>query len=407
MRISDKATISTRRTLPNGALQVDAVFARTGIQIYSRGELGDDVPEAFRDSPANTPIRVWRPAAEVFAQAAIDSFGAVALTINHPAEDVTPKNFKQLAHGLTGEKPFRDDYRLKGTITFSTETAIDKLEKSSGELSNGYDCELEWTSGVVPDGEHDAGQTFDAIQRNIIGNHVALVDAGRCGAECRVLDAKTPAPVQDHASCNCEGDSQMADGLIKKVVDGFGLVESTTEGFAVIDSLAGKAVSLQTQLDTAAGAVAAKDQAHADAVAAKDKEIADLKAAQLDDKALDARVAARATLVTDARRISGKADLVVDGLADLDVQKAAVTAKLGDDKVKGWNDTQFTGAFAYMVADTAETGGDGQGGDTKTPQTSGLGDALRPTPIADGKKSGSYEDRMANRWKAGQKKDAA
>lgn len=399
MKIRDKATVSTRKTLPDGSLQVDAVFARTGIQLYTAGELG------LTDRKATDLVRVWRPAAEVFKQEAIDSFAAVALTLNHPTEDVTPENFKDLAHGVTGDAPYRDGHQLKGKITFKTRKAIDKLATASGELSNGYDCSLEWTSGVIPEGEHDAGQTYDATQRNIIGNHIALVDAGRCGAECRVQDAQ---PVADHgkAPCSCEGDSQMADGLIKKVCDGFGLVESTAEGFAVIDALAGKAASLQTQLDTAAGAVAAKDQAHADAIAAKDKEIADLKAAQLDDAALDARVAARATLVTDARRVSGKADLVVDGLSDLDVQKAAVTAKMGDDKVKGWNDTQFAGAFAYMAAQDAEASADADGKTTPTPQTSALGDALKPVVVNDAKKD-SYEDRMANRWKSGGKKEAA
>ena len=196
----------------------------------------------------------------------------------------------------------------------------------------------------------------------------------------------------------------MADGLIKKVVDGFGLVEMTADAAAVIESLNGKAASLQTQLDTAAGAVAAKDQAHADALAAKDKEIEDLKAKALDAKAIDALVAARATLVTDARRVSGKADLVVDGLTDLEVQKAAVTAKLGDDKVKDWNDTQFAGAFAFMATQDAEASAEAET-PAATPQTSALGDALRPTPIGDAKKGSSYEDRMANRW--AQKKDAA
>lgn len=396
MQIRDKATISTRKTLPDGSLQVDAVFARTGIQLYTAGELG------LKDRAATDIIRVWRPSAEVFAQSAIDSFASVALTLNHPAEDVTPDNFDQLAHGVTGDAPYRDGHQLKGKINFKTRKAIDKLANASGELSNGYDCSLDWSSGVIPEGEHDAGQTYDAIQRNIVGNHIALVDAGRCGAECRVLDAQPPADL-GKAPCSCEGDSHMADGLIKKVCDGFGLVESTAEGFAVIDSLAGKAASLQTQLDTAAGAVAAKDQAHADALAAKDTEIADLKAKALDAKAIDALVATRATLVTDARRVSGKADLVVDGLTDLEVQKAAVTAKMGDEKVKGWNDTQFAGAFAYMAAQDAPAD---DATDPSTPQTSALADSLRPTPVADGKKASTYEDRMANRW-APKKKEAA
>lgn len=397
MLIRDKASMSTRRELPNGFLQVDAVLSRTGIQAYSAGELG------LKDRRPGEMVNVWRPESEVFSDASIASFDSVALTDDHPSEDVTPDNSERLSKGWVG-RPYRDGDFLKAPITFSAKSIIDKLKGGKNELSNGYDTDIDWTPGIVPEGQRDAGKAYDGIQRNIIGNHVALVDAGRCGGDCRVLD-KSPTPVADCASeqpCNCRGEPAMADGLKKRMIDGVGLVEGTEESFAVIDSLTKKAADLQTQLDAAAGAASAAATAHSEALAAKDTEITELKGKVEDTAALDARVAARAQLITDARRVAGDDKLVVDGLSDLEIKKAAVTARQGEDKVKDKADSFFVGAFDYLVdQEPAEKTG---ARDNQPP--GGLRDALKPEPNpTNDAKGSSYEDRMANRWKT--KKDAA
>lgn len=400
MLIRDKASMSTRRELPNGFLQVDAVLSRTGVQAYSAGELG------LKNRPARDQVVIWRPEAEVFSEASIASFASVALTDDHPTEDVTPDNSERLAKGWVGQ-PYRDGDFLKAPITFSAKSIIDKLKGGKDELSNGYDTDIDWTPGIVPAGQRDAGKAYDGVQRNILGNHVALVDAGRCGGDCRVLDT-APTIIADCASetpCSCRGDEAMAEpALTKKMIDGVGLVESTAEGFAVIDSLAKKAADLQTQLDAAAGASSAAATAHSEALAAKDTEIAELTAKVGDTAALDALVAARAQLITDARRVAGDDKLVVDGLSDLEIKKAAVTARQGEDKVKDKADSFFVGAFDYLVD---QEPADATGARDNQPPAGGLRDALKPetkTPANDGKSS-TYEDRMAARW--AKKKGAA
>lgn len=402
MLIRDKATHSTRKKLANGFLRVDAVLARTGIQLYSAGELG------LTDRAAHETVRVWRPAAEVFKPESIASFAMVPLTDNHPPDGVDAKNARDLTVGWTGDAPRREGDTLVSTIIISTEDAISKLEGGKVELSNGYDCEFDLTPGIVPPGERDAGQAYDCRMLNIDGNHVALVDAGRCGSECRVLDG-APKPVTDCASdCQCsKGDATMADkALEKKIIDGVGLVESTAEGFAVIDSISKARDALQAKLDEATGAAAAAKTAHDAALAAKDTEIADLKSKAPAGAALDALVNARAQLVGDAKRIGG-AELVTDGKTDLEIQKAAVTAHMGDaEKVKDWNDGQFTGAFAYLATQVSDEGANDAGAREERREPSGLADALRPQPKAtnDGK-ADDYETRMASRWSA--KKKAA
>lgn len=389
MQIRDKAPISTRKTLPNGDLLVDAVLARTGIQLYSAGELG------LKDRAASDVIRVWRPAAEVFAQAAIDSFDSVALTDNHPSEDVDETNRPALEKGWVVGKPYRDGDLLKAQIVVSDSGVQNRLGGGKEELSNGYDADFDWTPGVVPAGERDAGKAYDAIQTNIIGNHVALVDAGRCGADCRIQD-KAPDlhPAKDHASCSCHGDATMADkALTKKLIDGVGLVEATDEAFSVIDSLQTKLAEKIKAMDTAAGAADAAAAAAATTIADQAKQIETLTAQIGDTATLDARVAARATLVADARKIGG-ADLVVDGLTDAQIRKAAVTAKQGEEKVKDKSDAYFDGAFEFLAAEAVtDSAGDRQ----EQQEGGGLRDHLRQ-PVDDGRKTQSYEDKMASRW---------
>jgi len=42
------------------------------------------------------------------------------------------------------------------------------------QLSAGYNCERVWGDGAAPDGTH-----FQATQRQMRGNHIALVPQGR------------------------------------------------------------------------------------------------------------------------------------------------------------------------------------------------------------------------------------
>lgn len=194
----------------------------------------------------------------------------------------------------------------------------------------------------------------------------------------------------------------MADkALTKKVVDGYGLVEGTDEAFAVIDALRAKAADAAAALEKANGATDAATTAHDAALKERDDKIADLEKQIADTGDLDAKVEARAKLIGDARKIGG-ADLKLDGLSDADVRKTAVTAAMGEDKVKDKSASYFDGAFELLVDKAGETANDDAGnggGDNR----SGLRDALNSDTTQhrnDDRKGGeSYEDRMSKRWK--------
>lgn len=125
---------------------------------------------------------------DVFAESALNSLRLVPITNDHPSELVTADNVKKYQVGTTGEDVCRADilgeceflYKTDGTqVTISMKIfdkeTIEAIKAGKRALSCGYTCELEETRGVW------GGVAYDAIQRNITYNHVAVVDRGRAG----------------------------------------------------------------------------------------------------------------------------------------------------------------------------------------------------------------------------------
>lgn len=139
---------------------------------------------------------------EVFSKEALDSLCMIPVTLGHPAEFVTPDNVGALQVGTTGESVSRVEFYSGDTYSSGTgdgtqvtiplritkKEAVDAVEGGRRALSCGYSTDLEKVSGVW------CGMHYDAIQRNIRYNHVAIVDAGRAGdsAIIRMDDAFVP-----------------------------------------------------------------------------------------------------------------------------------------------------------------------------------------------------------------------
>ncbi len=80
--------------------------------------------------------------------------------------------------------PVYEDGVLYADITVYSESLKEAIENGKKELSLGYFCKFEKQAGEY-DGEH-----YDYVQTNMVGNHIALVDAGRCGSDVKVFDHK-------------------------------------------------------------------------------------------------------------------------------------------------------------------------------------------------------------------------
>lgn len=168
-----------------GFLTARGVLARTGIQNYRAVEIG-------LDGDPMRIVRVYRPHSEVFDKQSMASFENRPLTIEHPSELVTADNWRQHAVGEVRDVQ-RDGNNLVGTVIVKDSEAIKLVQDGLRELSNGYLNMLEFTPGTTPNGE-----SYDAVQRQIRGNHVALVKRARCGSECRLTgDGKTEGEIME------------------------------------------------------------------------------------------------------------------------------------------------------------------------------------------------------------------
>lgn len=129
---------------------------------------------------------VYRPEEELSNPETIKSFKLLPWTDEHSMlgsvdEGLQPAE-KKGVHGTIGEDVYFEDGYLKGNLKVWSTKLAKLIEDGKKELSIGYRCLYEMTPGVYD------GQKYDAIQREIRGNHLALVDEGRSGHDVAVLD---------------------------------------------------------------------------------------------------------------------------------------------------------------------------------------------------------------------------
>lgn len=392
-----------RETLANGMLRIrDCTLALAdNVQTYLAGELG------LTDRPASAIVRVYRPPEEVFAPDSMASFASVPVTDDHPSGGVTADNADTVQRGWSAESVRQVGDHMVSDLVISSRKLIDKIAAGKSELSNGYAMQLVWEAGTSPKGE-----TYDAIMRSITGNHIAVVDAGRCGGSCRVSD-KAPPKVSDccpscqSASHNKEGG--VSDQLKTTLVDGLQVV-TTDAGIAAIDMLKGKLAQAGQALTTA-------DAAHAVARTALEAQVADLttKLADANAKiptadALAGMIAGRTRLLGDAARLAPAIAATLADKADDDVRKLAVTAKLGDAMVAGKDQAWLNVAFDMAVAALPAAGADQQQQQGSTAGHDALAAALSGGAPASQAATGDAADKawtenndyLNNAWKGAQ-----
>lgn len=170
-------TDSQRQYTDEGFLIVPARISRTGTQVYKAAEMG------LTDREPDADVVVYRPDEEVFSDMSLASFANKPITDDHPPELVNASNSRKYSVGHAGPEVTREGDYAKTVLYVIDEQAIKKIEAGKVELSNGYLADIDWTPGVSPNGEN-----YDAIQRNIKGNHIAIVERGRAGPACRVAD---------------------------------------------------------------------------------------------------------------------------------------------------------------------------------------------------------------------------
>ena len=126
---------------------------------------------------------VLRPKEELSKKETLDSLKLLPLVDEHTmlGKDFTPAEEKGI-DGILGEKVIYDNGTIYTDIKIFSEDMKEKIKDGKKELSLGYFCTYDKQEGTYK------GQRYDYVQRNIIGNHLALVDRGRMGSDVRVYD---------------------------------------------------------------------------------------------------------------------------------------------------------------------------------------------------------------------------
>lgn len=131
-----------------------------------------------------TERRELRLPEEVFATQSLASYKGKPVIITHDAGYVDTDNVQQEHVGTILSEGYQDGNDVRAEIVIHDMETVKNI--GMRELSCGYNLRLEETPGVWN------GQPYDAIQRDIEINHLALVDKARAGEQARLnIDSKS------------------------------------------------------------------------------------------------------------------------------------------------------------------------------------------------------------------------
>jgi hypothetical protein len=294
----DTATIGKARKTDAGFLIAPASLTRTGVFQYR--------------NPNGSIRRELRHPDDVFNRDSLDSYALMPITDDHPDDEygVTADTAARYQAGTVGQDVRRadDGKHIDATVCVTRATTIKRIDSGKVELSPGYNCDLEEVPGTYE------GQHYDARQRNIRVNHVAVVDRGRAGHSARIHMDTADAVCVDSGQAIADFPAPLqppeAQPMKRKIkVDG---VEIEVEG-AVADQI--EAAQARTASDAKAradAALAASEKARKDAEDAA--KAADKARKDMADN-MPALVQARRDLEVTASKLLG-AEFKVDGIAD-------------------------------------------------------------------------------------------
>ena len=263
-----KATIDE-----NGFLVDTPVVARLGVQVY------------YMDD--GRTVREFRPAEEVFKDESLASYQGKPMTLDHVF--VNSDNAKEVVVGsVTGKAEPLGSSVVAPIVVYDNTAIQEAMAGNAKELSVGYSAILDETPGwgdpitgeyvLKSDGDQfdapEGWQEFDAIQRDIKVNHIAMVYRGRAGIAKLNMDGEQENPYTTDVDINKEDKQEM----IKIKLDGAQEFEVAPEVASHIEALNAKADTAIAERDALKAkvdampveieAAVAKAKADADALAA-------------------------------------------------------------------------------------------------------------------------------------------
>ena len=350
----DVSQISDYQITEEGYLKVRARIARTGIQSYTDASGG---------------IRLeYRPEEEVASSEALDSFREKCLTKEHPPVLLDASNTKDYAVGFTSADVSYSDGFVESTLTVTDKETIEEIMRGNvREVSCGYKVDYVDQPGTTPDGQH-----YDGIQKNIRGNHVAIVKRARGGANVRLMLDSADAAVTELITLkketimpaniafdgvSFEADSALAAAVVAEREDAKASYADMKRKY---DEAMANASKMKEEMDAMEKEMKGKMDAAEGRADALSQELeaakADLEAAQQVN--VDSLVEERIALI-DKARISLDSAFDFAGKNAREIMEASIKAVRGDADLSERSDDYVTAMFDTLAesprADSAAT----------------------------------------------------
>jgi hypothetical protein len=139
--------------------------------------LGQELPSAFNE-PCGSLCKVYRSPEELFSEATMSSFEGKSITNTHPTTNLDISTTPMIERGHV-QNIRRDGDFLVADLFVKDAGLVSEIQNNlKREVSSGYDCS--WHK--IGDGKYE--------QKDIIGNHVAVVPNGRAGSKVAIHDSK-------------------------------------------------------------------------------------------------------------------------------------------------------------------------------------------------------------------------
>lgn len=339
----DPAKFKNVKVMDSGFIKVPVFATRTGVFVYQRAD--------------GTIVRELRHPDDVFKQDSLETLEGVPLTSRHPKDLVNTDNAKGLTVGVVSDlTPKKDGIFVATHATIMDRGAINEvIQDGIEEVSCGYECDVIDESGVF-EREDGVKEKYDARQKNIRYNHLAIVPRGRAGSEVRFrLDSNNDLII-NHDKENVmkvkigDKEFEMEEDAAKAVKDALSKKDSE------IKDLKNDKKDSDTKADEAKVALE-KSEAKADGLETEKKSLeADLvkakKESKVDAKQLNELAKERKDICDVATKILGE-EVKFDDKENYDIKKEVVAKVSPELKIDEKSETYIEARFDH-ISETAD-----------------------------------------------------
>lgn len=381
----DVAPIDKYELTSEGYLRAWATIARTGVQQYT------DADGSIR--------REYRPEAEVASPISLASFAGKAITLEHPSALLDSSNTKDYQIGFTSTEVVYDNGFVRVVMTITDKDAIERIMRGDAkEVSAGYRVNYEAIPGVT-----DSGENYDGIQKDISGNHIAVVRRGRAGPQVKLhldrLDAADPSlftPIEEPsmtAKVNFDGaefevTESVALAITKERDDAKMSYEDMKKMY---DGMMAKASKMKEEMDAMQKEMKGKLDAAEGRADALTEEVDSLKGevSEAQKMNVDSLVEERIALIDKARPSLDSA-FDFTGKTAREIMETSIKAVRGDVDLSDRSDDYVTAMFDTLAESTSR-------GDSAATEELRKAVASLVSPMS---APSSYMDKLQNAWKS-------